>query len=174
MVIYANDAFFYGAVSSDVKLDSVYLWELEKLNKYFPSEGEGIENVMAALDYRRAATEIFGDEEADKELSNRAKYNKLIGDHECILSHIRVKPGVSSLALRAYVRAGPREKLHFNPETVNAAIVTCGGLCPGLNNVIREITRSLFFMYGIKGKVYGIVGGYKGFYDPAVRTVNFL
>jgi 6-phosphofructokinase 1 len=69
------------------------------------------------------------------------------------------------------VRAGPRDELHFNPKKVNAAIVTCGGLCPGLNNVVREITRSLYFMYGIEGKVYGIVGGYKGFYDPATPPI---
>jgi len=37
-------------------------------------------------------------------------------------------------------RAGPREKIYFDPEEVNAAIVTCGGLCPGLNDVIRQVT----------------------------------
>jgi len=36
-------------------------------------------------------------------------------------------------------RAGPREKIYFKPEEVKAAIVTCGGLCPGLNDVIRQI-----------------------------------
>ena len=35
--------------------------------------------------------------------------------------------------------AGPREKLYFNPEKARSAIVTCGGLCPGLNDVIRSI-----------------------------------
>lgn len=55
--------------------------------------------------------------------------------------------------------------LHFDPKTVNAAIVTCGGLCPGLNNVIREITNPLCQIYGIGGKVYGIQGGYRGFYE---------
>ena len=44
--------------------------------------------------------------------------------------------------------------------------LTCIKFIAGLNNVIREITNSLIFMYGIKGKVYGIRGGYKGFYDP--------
>lgn len=50
-------------------------------------------------------------------------------------------------------RAGPREKIYFKPETVNAAIVTCGGLCPGLNDVIRQVVSmstiillSLFLM----------------------------
>lgn len=36
-------------------------------------------------------------------------------------------------------RAGPREKIYFKPENVKAAIVTCGGLCPGLNDVIRQV-----------------------------------
>lgn len=145
-----------GSKMDDLNTGDVYLWEVERLDKYFPSQGEGIENTMSALSEA-------GDH--DRNTISRAKYNKLIGDRECILANIRRKPGVSS-ETRAYIRAGPREKLHFNPENVNAAIVTCGGLCPGLNNVVREITRALFHLYGIKGKVYGIVGGYKGFYDP--------
>lgn len=36
-------------------------------------------------------------------------------------------------------RAGPRERIYFKPEEVKAAIVTCGGLCPGLNDVIRQV-----------------------------------
>jgi len=37
-------------------------------------------------------------------------------------------------------RAGPRGKIYFKPEEVKAAIVTCGGLCPGLNDVIRQVS----------------------------------
>ncbi|KAF4398075.1 hypothetical protein G4B88_019796 [Cannabis sativa] len=51
----------------------------------------------------------------------------------------------------------------FEPEEVNACIVTCGGLCPGLNTVIREIVCCLHHMYGVN-TVHGIEGGYKGFY----------
>ncbi|KAB1214532.1 6-phosphofructokinase 5, chloroplastic [Morella rubra] len=40
-------------------------------------------------------------------------------------------------------RAGPREKIYFRPEEVKAAIVTCGGLCPGLNDVIRQLSRKV-------------------------------
>lgn len=36
-------------------------------------------------------------------------------------------------------RAGPRSKIYFDPQEVRAAIVTCGGLCPGLNDVIRQV-----------------------------------
>ncbi|KAF5481921.1 hypothetical protein F2P56_002532 [Juglans regia] len=52
-------------------------------------------------------------------------------------------------------RAGPRQKVYFEPDDVHACIVTCGGLCPGLNTVIREIVCGLYHMYGVK-KVLGI------------------
>ncbi|CAI0426144.1 unnamed protein product [Linum tenue] len=66
-------------------------------------------------------------------------------------------------------RAGPRQKVYFDSDEVNACIVTCGGLCPGLNTVIREIVSTLYSMYGVK-KVLGIDGGYRGFY--ARNTIN--
>ena len=56
---------------------------------------------------------------------------------------------------KVYVRAGPRRELHFDPTKVKAAVVTCGGLCPGLNNVIRELVNSLFHLYKAE-TVYGI------------------
>jgi len=58
--------------------------------------------------------------------------------------------------------AGPREKIFFNPGHVHAGIVTCGGLCPGLNNVIRAIVRTLWLRYNVK-RISGIQYGYKGF-----------
>ncbi|XP_071913852.1 ATP-dependent 6-phosphofructokinase 5, chloroplastic-like isoform X1 [Coffea arabica] len=60
-------------------------------------------------------------------------------------------------------RAGPREKIYFKPEEVKAAIVTCGGLCPGLNDVIRQVVITLE-IYGVK-KIVGIPFGYRGFSD---------
>ncbi|KAK9142002.1 hypothetical protein Syun_011402 [Stephania yunnanensis] len=60
-------------------------------------------------------------------------------------------------------RAGPRQKVYFETDDVHACIVTCGGLCPGLNTVIREIICGLNHMYGVK-QVLGIEGGYRGFY----------
>ncbi|KAF7814211.1 ATP-dependent 6-phosphofructokinase 3-like [Senna tora] len=61
-------------------------------------------------------------------------------------------------------RAGPRQKVYFKSEDVYACIVTCGGLCPGLNTVIREIVCGLNHMYGVN-EVLGIEGGYRGFYS---------
>ncbi|XP_028551792.1 ATP-dependent 6-phosphofructokinase 7 [Dendrobium catenatum] len=52
-------------------------------------------------------------------------------------------------------RAGPRQRVYFESEDVHACIVTCGGLCPGLNTVIREIVCGLSHMYGVN-KILGI------------------
>ncbi|KAG4389402.1 hypothetical protein AAZX31_06G084600 [Glycine max] len=68
-------------------------------------------------------------------------------------------------------RAGPRQKVYFKSDEVHACIVTCGGLCPGLNTVIREIVCGLSYMYGVN-KVLGIDGGYRGFYSKNTITLT--
>jgi 6-phosphofructokinase 1 len=57
--------------------------------------------------------------------------------------------------------AGPREKIFFDPPKVTAAIVSCGGLCPGLNDIIRGIVNELYNHYGAT-RIYGIRYGYEG------------
>ena len=57
--------------------------------------------------------------------------------------------------------AGPRERLFFDPSIVACGIVTCGGLCPGLNDVIRSIVLSLHHHYGVE-KIYGFRYGFQG------------
>jgi 6-phosphofructokinase 1 len=64
----------------------------------------------------------------------------------------------------AFERAGPRERLFFEPRAVRAGIVTCGGLCPGLNNVIRSVFMQLHHGYGVP-EVLGFRNGYRGL-DP--------
>lgn len=65
-------------------------------------------------------------------------------------------------ALPAYFEvAGPRSTLFFDPKTVKAAIVTCGGLCPGLNDVIRGIVMQLHYHYGVR-EILGIRYGFRG------------
>lgn len=61
--------------------------------------------------------------------------------------------------------AGPRAKLFFDPKQARAGIVTCGGLCPGLNDVIRSLFLELHHAYGVK-EVLGFRDGYQGL-DPA-------
>lgn len=58
--------------------------------------------------------------------------------------------------------AGPREMIYFNPKETKAAIVTCGGLCPGINDVIRAIVMGLHYRYGVEG-IIGIRYGFQGF-----------
>ncbi len=71
-------------------------------------------------------------------------------------------------------RSGAREDIYFDPKSVRAAVVTCGGLCPGLNDVVRGIVHTLH-QYGVKeGNVLGVRYGFRGFYSyenqPIVLT----
>jgi len=61
----------------------------------------------------------------------------------------------------AFQKAGPRRKIFHNPVHSRAGIVTCGGLCPGLNNVIKGLVSVLYHEYGIK-TIYGFRYGYQG------------
>ncbi len=58
--------------------------------------------------------------------------------------------------------AGPRPRIYFDPAKTRAAIVTCGGLCPGINDVIRSIVLTLYFSYGVR-HIFGIRYGLQGF-----------
>jgi 6-phosphofructokinase 1 len=69
------------------------------------------------------------------------------------------------------VRAGPREKVYFAPEEVHAAIVTCGGLCPGINDVIRSIVGTLEEGYGVT-KISGIRYGFSGFWEEGFENME--
>lgn len=61
-----------------------------------------------------------------------------------------------------YELAGPREKIYFDPSKTRAGIVTCGGLCPGLNDVIRSVVLGLYKNYSVS-RIYGFRYGYQGF-----------
>jgi 6-phosphofructokinase 1 len=63
--------------------------------------------------------------------------------------------------LLSFEKAGPRSKVYFDPDETTVAMVTCGGLCPGLNNVIRSVFLELQHNYGLR-KVLGIRNGYLG------------
>ena len=72
--------------------------------------------------------------------------------------------------LPAFEPAGPRRKIFFDPSKTRAAIVTCGGLCPGFNDVIRSLVLELYKSYGVH-KVYGFCNGYQGFIAKYRRPV---
>ena len=98
-------------------------------------------------------------------------------DHEKILlySHSENLKGYenSDKELPMFERAGPRRKIFFDPKKLNCGIVTCGGLCPGLNDVIRTITLSLFWQYRVKA-VFGFRYGYAGLSSKAPQQPLLL
>ncbi|MDB6175619.1 MAG: 6-phosphofructokinase [Chthoniobacteraceae bacterium] len=87
-------------------------------------------------------------------------HSHAMGDDITIPEHIETgrEPGLR------FELAGPRRKLFFDPTQTRAGIVTCGGLCPGLNNVIRSLFLELHYGYGV-AEVLGFRGGYGGL-DP--------
>lgn len=90
---------------------------------------------------------------------------RFTGDDERMLFHARleeIRPWLDAGAHPPAMEvAGPRRMLFFDPAQLACGIVTCGGLCPGLNDVIRAIVLSLYHHYGVK-QVYGFRFGYQG------------
>jgi len=90
-------------------------------------------------------------------------------DDDTVLYHTQfkdIKPYIEQqMEPPAFEMAGPRETIFFDPEVLNCGIVTCGGLCPGLNDVIRAIVLCLHQHYSVK-KILGFRYGYEGL-NPA-------
>ena len=85
-------------------------------------------------------------------------------DHRILVNHDL--PNVSKLIAEGsefpcFEVAGPRRKIFFDPAKTNCAIVTCGGLCPGLNDVTRAIVMQAHYRYGVR-RIYGIPYGFEG------------
>lgn len=78
---------------------------------------------------------------------------------------LHIVEGLDQGSQMQFQLAGPRERIFFDPALCRAAVVTCGGLCPGLNNVIRSLFLELHYHYGVP-QVLGIRYGYHGL-NPA-------
>lgn len=90
---------------------------------------------------------------------------KFVSDNERILYEVTLESfnrdkenGVTPVS---FEKAGPRETIFFEPAKTKVGIVTCGGLCPGVNNVIRALVNQLYYRYGIS-RILGIEYGYEG------------
>lgn len=106
------------------------------------------------------------------EISNVASHNPWTHDNERIPYQIHFVEGEAPPLSLAFERAGMRERLYFDPAHVKAGIVTCGGTCPGLNDVIRSLFMTLFHTYGVK-EVYGFQYGFRGL-DPQFKLDPIL
>ena len=92
--------------------------------------------------------------------------HRFIADEEQILININqhdvesmISQGVSPPSFEI---AGPRRKVYFDSSKLRCAIATCGGLCPGLNDIIRAIVLELYYRYHVKN-IYGVRHGLEGF-----------
>lgn len=102
-------------------------------------------------------------------LKNQQRANspvyKFVDDSERILYDISAvnfsKSKVTGDTPVSFEKAGPKEMIFFQPAKTKVGIVTCGGLCPGLNNVIRSLVNELYYRYGIS-QIFGIKYGYEG------------
>jgi len=105
-------------------------------------------------------------------------------DYSCFVSsQDRVLARVSYRSLKksceegsdplSFELAGPREQIYFDPSKIRCAIVTCGGLCPGINDVIRAIVLGLYYDYGVQSTI-GIRYGLRGFIPDYGLSVKDL
>ena len=103
---------------------------------------------------------------------------RTVDDRTRIPAQILRVPGARRGKELLFELAGPRAKLFFDPKQTRAGIVTCGGLCPGLNDVVRSLFLELHHAYGVK-QVLGFRGGYQGLdpargEEPIVLTAGFV
>jgi 6-phosphofructokinase 1 len=89
-----------------------------------------------------------------------------VGRAERVLVDDRLSPGgdaraAGAAAVPTFELAGPRDRIYFRPDTLRCGIVTCGGLCPGINNVIRGLVLELTHAYGVR-EIFGFPYGFEG------------
>lgn len=103
---------------------------------------------------------------------------KFVEDNERILYDVSAenfyKARESDEMPVSFEKAGPKENIFFEPAKTKVGIVTCGGLCPGVNNVIRSLVNQLYYRYGIN-RILGIRYGYEGLipdYNHPVVDLN--
>jgi len=139
-------------VVDKVTVDKWYLAEVQSLGMLFGGDTLKYNNMVASQrnDGKRTVYHHPIEKEEDEYVIYRMSYPKIC---------------------KMFLRGGPRKFCHFEPTSVRAAVVTCGGLCPGLNNVIREVVHTLYSNYGVDD-VYGIRGGFNGFFDPSLKPIK--
>jgi 6-phosphofructokinase 1 len=101
-----------------------------------------------------------------------------VRDTTCVLYKVSNEDGEEFRTDLKMERAGPRDYIFFDPPETHAGIVTCGGLSPGLNNVIRSMFLELHYKYKVKD-IIGFQYGYRGInpkrgLDPVMMTPEYV
>ena len=121
----------------------------------------------AKIDSPLGLSQVYGDSIANYVEDGHT----VLIDHDRDIIRRRLEAGEE---IPAFEKAGPRGSIYFDPSKTRVAIVTCGGLCPGINNIIRELVRTLSLAYGVR-TIMGIRYGYEGFiarygHEPVMLT----
>ena len=123
------------------------------------------------MDFLSIATDIpiLGEAKIPSPVLNRDKGAndiKFVTDNEQVLIDVSARSIVQQIkdgqTPSCFELAGPRGDIFFDPSKLRCALVTCGGLCPGLNDIIRSIVLELHWGYGVH-TIYGIRFGLQGF-----------
>jgi 6-phosphofructokinase 1 len=88
----------------------------------------------------------------------------VVGEADRVLlddRYSRVSEGHPVGDIPTFELAGPRDRVFFDPKTIRCGIVTCGGLCPGINNVVRGLVMELTHAYGVED-ILGFRYGFEG------------
>lgn len=134
------------------------------------------------MEFPDAQIETLGECQIDSPLglpvSSGAGIAGYVSDEVRILVNIEYPGGLQPPQSASLEKAGARAKIYFRPGYTRAALMTCGGLSPGLNNVIRSLYMQLYHRYGVK-TVLGLRNGYRGLnpkygYSPLVLTQDVV
>ena len=101
------------------------------------------------------------------EIKFRSDDERVLLEHRVNINAPPINPKDESV--QSFELAGPREKLFFDPSRATAGIVTCGGLCPGLNDIIKGLVTQLWTRYGVT-KILGFRYGYQGLVQSQGHT----
>mgnify|MGYP001815441862 CR=1 FL=1 len=138
---------FWEKVSSDSKLKSIQ----------YDGKARMIRNI------EETSVQCLGEAKIPSPLKSRENF---VTDDEGVLIDASLRSMQQALqegTVKPWLEiAGPRGKIYFDPSKLRCAIVTCGGLCPGLNDIIRSVVLELYYGYG-DSNVYGIRYGLQGF-----------
>jgi 6-phosphofructokinase 1 len=89
------------------------------------------------------------------------RQQRFVDDAERVMLTADVAASQPVRPAASFERAGPRDRIFFDPASAACGLVTCGGLCPGLNDVIRSVVMSLSYGYGVE-RIVGFRYGYAG------------